>query len=611
MGDLPPRRPADLTPAQLGFVRQRPVAWLAPALLAGTAVRVVLGELFGAYLDKRELQAALPQEVHDHSAGDELWLDYVADLGDGFNATYSIASLLARPQLTPDGADESLPRGRVLVMGGDQVYPTASWRSYEERTKGPYQAALPVGGGNPPTLYALPGNHDWYDGLTAFLRLFGKQSSFGGWQTRQTRSYFALSLPQRWWLFAIDAQLDAYLDDPQLKYFQTAAEQLQPGDRVIVCTARPTWVAAAAAPDAYDTLDYFIRKVIEPTGAQVPLLLSGDLHHYSRYCPVEPTAAHAGTRAAAPTAGPTGDGRAAEPARGAEGSAPRTLLTCGMGGAYLSPTHLLPEHLTVPPPESLVLAGSESVDYKLVETYPTQQESRKLSWGVFGRVPFRNTGFVSLLGALHTLMFYAFAHAGTRILTAPVIAILAVVFGGTLGLAMPNPLPYRRPKHWILGAIHGLVHVGFGVLGTYIWLHLPLIHLPGPLPVLVTFAIYLPIAGLVATELTAAYLLVASWFGVNANELFAGQGIQDHKAFLRLHIDTNGALTVYPIAVDEVGRRWQADPNAAPDASWIVPDAPLKPRLIEAPLHLGGGRANPPADRPAAPVGAPAVRNLP
>lgn len=122
----------------------------------------------------REVQSGLPGDVYDErlSDSDELWLDYVADLGDGFNATYSMAYLLAQPHLDVDG--RPLPRGRILVMGGDHVYPTVSGKQYEDRFKGPYRAALPQPPPDvpQPTLYALPGNRDWHDGLTAFLRLF-------------------------------------------------------------------------------------------------------------------------------------------------------------------------------------------------------------------------------------------------------------------------------------------------------------------------------------------------------------------------------------------------------------------------------------------------------
>src|ERR1700754_1009050 len=96
----PAPRPRARSPAETGFVRQRPVPCLNPGLLAGTAVRVLLAYLFGSYLDKRELQAALPDRAFDHSHGTELWFDYTADVGDGFDATYSVASLLARPELS-------------------------------------------------------------------------------------------------------------------------------------------------------------------------------------------------------------------------------------------------------------------------------------------------------------------------------------------------------------------------------------------------------------------------------------------------------------------------------------------------------------------------------
>src|SRR5690348_765359 len=137
-----PRRPTSMDPQQLGFTPQRAVGWLAPLLLLNTGLRTLLALLFGAYLDKRELQNALSDDWFEESTTDgELWFDYVADLGDGFHATYSVAYLLAQPQL--EIGDRTLPRGRLLLMGGDQVYPLARSDGYENRTKGPYRAALP------------------------------------------------------------------------------------------------------------------------------------------------------------------------------------------------------------------------------------------------------------------------------------------------------------------------------------------------------------------------------------------------------------------------------------------------------------------------------------
>src|SRR6266704_3293566 len=292
-------RPRSLHPQELGFIPRGPVPWLSPGQLAVTALRVVLSDWFGAYLDKRELQQALPDTVFDEGADEaELWFDYVADLGDGFDPTYTVAYLLAQPELAVDGAPP-LPRGRVLVMGGDEVYPT-------------------------------PSNQDWYDGLTAFIRLFAKagKDRLGGWCNAQARSYFAIQLPHRWWLFAVDTQFGAYIDEPQLTYFHRAAAELHPGDTVILCPPTPGWVKAENDPGAYDAIDYIVRTVIEPTGAQIRLMLSGDLHHYARY------------------EGPD-----------------RQLVTCGGGGAYLYGTHRLPESIPVPPPQSLSRKTSTAKEY--------------------------------------------------------------------------------------------------------------------------------------------------------------------------------------------------------------------------------------------------------
>ena len=586
----PPSRPRDLSTQELGFTRQKPVPWLSPVQLAGTAVRVVGAELFGANLDKRELQAALPAEVFDHSDGGELWFDYVADLGDGFDSTYSIAWLLAQPELevaaTDGQAGPTLPRGRVLVMGGDEVYPTPSWQAYEDRTKGPYLAALPERDRQAaPCLYALPGNHDWYDGLTAFLRLFAKGSWIGGWRTRQRRSYFALELPRRWWLFAIDDQLASYLDDPQLSYFTEAARKVRPGDRVILCTSRPVWVYGAREPHAYDTVDYFIRRVIEPTGASIPVILTGDMHHYARYQRADSPAAAA---AVEPEVAEEHDDEA-PPAPGTPTAvaADRTLVTCGGGGAYLDPTHQLPERLSVPPTGTLRRGANPSEPYDLRATFPSKAQSKRYAWGIFTRLLGRNPTFAGVLGLLHVLLMYAFITAGSRVLTLPVLVMAAVLVGGSLGFAMSEQDIHRRVEHWLCGIGHAVGHLVLAGLGALAWWALPLAHLPGPLPVVLAIVVYLPVLGVLGSELTAGYLLVASGFDVNMNESFAGQGIDDHKSFLRLHIDRDGTLTIYPIGVEKVGRQWIAAPHDPVGSPWIKPVLPLRPRLIEKPFRPG------------------------
>ncbi|WP_442932360.1 metallophosphoesterase [Micromonospora sp. NBC_01699] len=563
-GSVTPARPRSLDPRELGFTPARPVPWLAPLLLISTGVRTLLALLFGAYLDKRELQNALPSEVYREPGTDgELWLDYVADLGDGFNATYSVAYLLAQPELVVDG--HRLPRGQMLMMGGDQVYPTASSAAYEQRFKGPYQAAMPCPPADAPqpTLYAIPGNHDWYDGLTAFLRLFARSrdDNIGGWRTPQSRSYFAVRLPSDWWLFALDEQSGTYLDDPQLRYFEEAAKQLGPHSRVIVSVPAPTWVKAVDNPQAYESVDYFVRTVLDPAGASVRLIISGDLHHYARY--------------AAPD---------------------RQLIHCGGGGAYLYPTHHLPERIEVPPRDTLARRASQTREYDLAGRYPEAARSRRYAWGIFGRLPLRNTGFITLLGALHLLLMLPIAGVATQrasstdqgLFSIPLVLMLAVVLVSAAFFAKPPTASGKRQiRHYLLGVLHGVAHIALGAAGAWLWLQLPFRDWPWPLPVAAAALLYAPLAGLVASQLTAAYLLVAGFFGVNLNELFAGQGIEDAKSFLRMRFAPDGSLTIYPIGVDRVSREWRVNPDdSRPDASWLTPQQPLPARLAEPPIVL-------------------------
>ncbi len=552
------RRPTKLDPNELGFTPKPPVAWLSPAQLAATGIRVAFAAQFGAYLDKRELQAGQPTKVHDeHASDEELWLDYIADLGDGFDATYSMAYLLAQDQV--ELPDQTLPRGRVLVLGGDQVYPTASGAEYENRFEGPYKAALPQPiTEDSPSMYALPGNHDWYDGLTAFLRLFARRGGghIGGWQTKQARSYFALQLPHRWWLLALDAQGEAYIDDPQFEFFKGVAATFSPGDNVILMVPQPAWMQTDEHPRYYDTIDFFLRNVIEPANANVRLMLSGDQHHYARYVQE--------------------DGE-------------RQLINCGGGGAYTAATHHLPSKIAVPPRHSIARRASIQNIFKLAQTYPTKMRSQWLGSGVFARLPWRNPGFATLLGVLHTMLLLAFQNEAQRIITVPIFLMVTLIMSATMFFAVGLTEGQMKAVPFILGGLHGVAHILMGVGAWSIWKHLPLAKLNWPWPPVAAAVIYLPIAGIVAALLVSAYLLIASRFKVNINELFAGQGIEDFKSFLRMRFAPDGTLTIYAIGVDRISKRWI--PQAT--GSWFRPVNPLKARLIDDPVVFSAATARP------------------
>ncbi len=676
-----PARPRDSSAAQLGFAPQPYVRWFHPFELARAGVRAVLAEMFGAYADKRELQAALyasSRVAHrylqldpaDSSSPErkEIWLDFVADLGDGFNATFAVASLLAREQLVLAHEGRSYPteRGALLVMGGDEVYPGADRVEYAERTVGPYRAALPFVADEraAPHLFALPGNHDWYDGLSAFLRQFTQRRWIGGWRTQQERSYFVLELPQRYWLWGIDIQLHADVDGPQLAYFELAATRLGPGHSVILCTAEPSWVDVAnGQSEGYRNLAFLESKVLA-RGARLVLVLTGDSHHYARF-------------------------------REQSG---RTYITAGGGGAFLHGTHTLPERIELTGADAGPGAGVEAArSLQLEKVFPERAESRQQLPGIF-RFTQRNKAFALLWAALWLVMGWALLSASLPPGSdwAP-----AATFTGRLAEAGPSRADFSsRPGTWLGFTLLVLLDLSIGYFvhvrgsrlsepsgaaakwGAREWLRLSfdvllwavpalapaLVFGMGPLAVLLSALARSPAAvsvcllvlcgamvyvsharlsvrvavGLahatvqllswlfVATCLASALLSLggivagAEWsplwcllifgtwllstalsaglasatiFGIylwfagrylpkQLNDVFSALAVEDYKNFLRLHIDEQGKLTVYPIGIRRVPRAWQLNLDPDPGAPFLLPQEELKAELIEPPLQL-------------------------
>lgn len=568
------RRPAGMD--DLPFVQHDAVQWFSPAELVRTAWHVALSRVFGSYSDKREVQAALDVPTYyDHSAGSELWFDYVSDLGDGFDATYSVAYLLGRRKLDLLDAEGALttPRGALLVMGGDEVYPTANATAYEDRAKGPYRAALPWSD-DPPVLYALPGNHDWYDGLTSWLRMFCQGQWIGGRRTAQRRSYFAAKLPQGWWLLGLDIQLDSYIDGPQVEYFRRVAQEIAPDDGIVLCTGKPSWVEGGQGdPQSYATLDHFLGAVLAKDPRQVRLMLSGDAHHYARYAEID------------------GD---------------RQLITCGGGGAYLSATHAHAEPLVLPPPvlHERELEPPECVTYDLRTTYPSAEVSRRLQRRVLDRLPRRNPTFVLLMAASQALLVHLYVSATPAAspeaslaqrwdaLPAGWGALSAFRSTGLLALATLLTLAAMgfcrggKAVHTWPGAVHAVVHVSLAVGLAHLLRLLPVSDWPDAAAYWTRLLLAALLGGAAATLVVGAYLLACASRGVHLNEVFSAQSIEDYKSFLRLHIGAEGDLTVHAVGVPRVCRRWHVPPSNDEEAPWVEPQEPLTAHLAEPPVRV-------------------------
>jgi hypothetical protein len=572
------RSPRDLRQErdELGFVRQPEVRWLSPGLLARSAVEVVVSGTFGKFADKREMQRE-PQGPFDYSADGELWVDYLSDTGDGFDATSTMAWLLARDEL--DFAGERLPRGRILLLGGDEVYPLADPVAYEDRFIGPFASALPQAPATgAPDMFALPGNHDWYDGLVSFLRVFcARDGSIGGWKTRQRRSYFAIRLPNDWWVWGIDIQLDTYIDDTQLDYFRS--QPVKQGDKVILLTAKPAWTHALSGkvdPPSWRYLSFFEERIVRKSGARLCITLTGDTHHYARYEPAAPS----------------------EPTR----------LTAGGGGAYLSATHTLPAELHL-----RSLDHPETADYALQEVYPPMPVSRRLSNGIL-KLALLNPSFAQLLGAIYVALGAAMLGAlntgagslydnATRdgfvgLLTGSaggatlilVAMLFAGIFAGTDIVAPPTASSAGVTKlaKVAVALTHAALHVAIAAL--VLW---AVVRLVGDHPlwiwVLGAVALFGAGAALGSTLFAAVLLAVHRVRGERAreaaNHVFTGQSIPDYKNLLRMRFHADGSLTLYPLGVERVCRDWRYAGADAPGPRFVPGAAPPVAHPIDEPLR--------------------------
>ena len=626
-------------PVRVGLDPQPMVDWFSPTELMRAGVKAVLAATFGNYADKREVQAALfpgPATLAwDGAEAKEIWFDYAADMGDGFNPTYAVAWLMAQPSLKvhvcgKDGAAASvtLPTGRFVVLGGDQVYPLATRDEYRKRMVDPYAMAYQTGqAGAPPAeptrLFVVPGNHDWYDGLTSFIRLFCQGRSLGPLQTCQQRSYFAVRLPHDWWIWGVDVQLEADLDEPQKKFFTEILDTMKKASegrtpRVILCTGQPAWVHCGNGPARWDgmrpaptnflTLSY-LERLIRENGARVAVAMSGDLHHYAHYAPDDPADSH--------------------------------RITAGGGGAYFYPTHHLPESLDAPRPKPGAAwfrkktAEKTSEAYTRANVYPSPEKSRDLGKWVL-KLPINNWKFALFLSTLYLLFTWILQSASkaanspfefmkdgaTGALAAAVtdpnvslMGVLSVLGLGQIGDAAraywhvmrhsPSSVSiallvvlalwkYRaadRAAGQAWGGLHGVLHVllSLGLIWIFSvvnlnpgWLEL---NIDGPIQV-VLFSLEMFIAGgLAGGTLFALYLLLSARLtGVHMNDAYSSQSIQDFKNFVRFHVRPDGGLEIFPIAVPVVPRD---DGWKVKDGTGLAPAADIRAELIgDGPIRI-------------------------
>ena len=249
--------------------------------------------------------------------GGECWIDFVSDCGDDVTVSEAVAQLFVREYEVADPDHEGeklvLPRGDILFLGGDLSYPVATVREMTRRLVEPWNRVLEKHtAGAPRALLAVPGNHDWYDGLDGFSRLCQAPCAFedaapqsdplhpeteehpvlawaeafargdqvkkptalalAGYLAVQRASYFRLPLAPGVDLFAVDRQLKR-VDPRQKAYFAVPGAPAR-----VVVLPDPARAWGEQRPHGRATLESLgITMATSPT-----LLLAGDIHHYER-----------------------------------------------------------------------------------------------------------------------------------------------------------------------------------------------------------------------------------------------------------------------------------------------------------------------------------------
>ena len=642
------------------------VGWYDPSQLLDTATKTVISTIIGENADPRLVTAAASHgKFFDYSTElkitktgefeeskvkrNEIWIDYVADVGDGWNSTYSVAYTLAQKTLEISG--KVLQRGELLIFGGDEVYPTPTDEIYKEKLIEPYQLAFNssrnvgdekgtadnVDLKKHPHVFAIPGNHDWYDSLVSFQKIFctdvfNNRLFADAWQTRQKRGYFALKLPHKWWLLGIDYQLSHSIDVRQLEYFQSVANQMEAGDKVILCVPEPYWVNLKkynGVTDIFEKKDESIRvfekylndKYLE-NPIEVRVYVAGDLHHYRRFESTEGMQKH--------------------------------KITAGGGGAFMHPTHDF----------DFKSHETPGTQFALKTNYPRVEISNKLDWkNLYGFIWCNKTFgiFTAIFYSLLALLLRgdlkeqftwknAFEATVRRFIEEPLAFLMVVaILLGLVFFTDSNSTWYRR----VAGTIHGFAHlVAIFVLGwlgyrlsnqsttTLLWIfsiavvsilvvylffslrtfkdgkdflrwlkdykssipwligNIGIVCVLGFLGYLfggfsdenitklIWIACIVLVCGvgghLIGSLIMGVYLFVSLHiFGRHANEAFSAMKIEDYKNFLRLHINAIGNLTIYPIKIEKVGKTEDWIPKNVDGNEFYVPKNKLEAELIE------------------------------
>lgn len=306
-----------------------------------------------------------PEFAVDRSdLGDSYSCLVAGDTGEGDHSQYAVV-----PGLLAAGEGTSF-----FVVMSDVIYPIGNVNEYQEKFFRPYKDyQAPI--------YALPGNHDWYDGLGGFMQHFAGAGPLPPrphgtglrerlrdrlWRTPSVLGETTLDdcralrpadvqhghVPGPYWTIdtgpvrfvGIDTGIKGDLDGDQGDWLKRVSAGGKPK---ILLTGKPLYVDNAHHPGTISGRDFTVDDVVRDPANTYVAAIGGDIHNYQRY-PV-----------------PVG-GRTIQ------------YIVAGGGGAFMHATHTI---------EKVSIDGVEEKDFRC---YPLRGDSlafysrlysRKLAFG--------------------------------------------------------------------------------------------------------------------------------------------------------------------------------------------------------------------------------------
>jgi len=473
----------------------------------------------------------------------DLYIDFVADTGDDVEVSRAIAELVASEYElpSPDGQRTSVvPRGDLLLFGGDTAYPVATSTEIEARLLRPWNEVFADRyDGKTRALLGIAGNHDWFDGLDGFARMFRARSGplakerasaapgaekpiehfvswmeafamgkhivkrralpLVGYEPVQRASYFALSLAPGIDLWGVDRQL-RQINFQQRRFFWDR-RSAAPTNSLLLILPDPLFLYLQPSPIGAEML-----QALDLDPAYDPMLcLAGDVHHYERW-----------------KMGPT------------------VHLVAGGGGAFLHGARM---------------ARGKEMRAPDVE-FPGPTASRKLLFHVPWHVATGRGGIIP-----HLCLAALFAPAlGVGLRAGPEAMDVVSVGAAALGAVVCAALAGLRKATYrivvVLAALAGILmalvptatHAGFDA--ALDWLKI------SPSPKTAALLVFgLSIFG--GAFVFGSYLAALALFGLNHDQAFAALGHPGYKHIVRLRVRADGsAIDAWVIGlVDPVGER--------------------------------------------------------